>query len=235
MHIQSIALLLTTLVVVSAGCRTPPEPPPQAHAVPPGTPHPALPADEALARLRAGNERFRTGHLVHPDQELARLHELETAQHPFAVIVSCSDSRVPPEIVFDEGLGDLFVVREAGHIADAATLGSVEYAVEHLHVRLVVVLGHEHCGAVTAAREVITRDARPEGHIITLVDAIRPAVERAARTPGDPVHRTVAANVDLVVDLIRGSHPILSSHLADGSVKVVGGIYDLHTGAVTWR
>ena len=149
--------------------------------------------------------------------------------------MSCSDSRVPPEIVFDEGLGDLFVVREAGHIADAATLGSVEYAVEHLHVRLVVVLGHEHCGAVTAAREVITRDARPEGHIITLVDAIRPAVERAARLPGDPVHRTVAANVDLVVDLIRGSHPILSSHLADGSVKVVGGIYDLHTGAVTWR
>jgi carbonic anhydrase len=117
-------------------------------------------ADAALARLKAGNERFRGEHLKHPDQGLVRVHELEAGQHPYAIIVSCSDSRVPPEIVFDEGLGDLFVVREAGHVADAATLGSVEYAVEHLHAHLVVVLGHEHCGAVAAASEVITKNAK---------------------------------------------------------------------------
>lgn len=197
--------------------------------------HPGLSADAALSRLRAGNERFRRGQLQHPDQSLHRLHELETGQHPFAVVVSCSDSRVPPEIVFDEGLGDLFVVREAGHVGGAATLGSVEYAVEHLHVPLVVVLGHEHCGAVSAATEVIVRDARPEGHIISLVDAIRPAVEKARRGSGPLVARAVRANVDLVVEELSSSHPILSAHVADGSVKIVGGVYDLHDGTVEWR
>jgi carbonic anhydrase len=192
-------------------------------------------ADDALARLKAGNERFRGEHLKHPDQGLVRVHELEAGQHPYAIIVSCSDSRVPPEIVFDEGLGDLFVVREAGHVADAATLGSVEYAVEHLHAHLVVVLGHEHCGAVAAASEVITKNAKPEGHIVNLVDAIRPAVERAKSGRGDLLARAVRANVDLVTETLRGSHPILFDHLAEGSVKVVGGVYDLHTGAIEWR
>lgn len=192
-------------------------------------------AEAALARLKAGNERFRGEHLKHPDQGLVRVHELEAGQHPYAVIVSCSDSRVPPEIVFDEGLGDLFVVREAGHVADAATLGSVEYAVEHLHAHLVVVLGHEQCGAVAAASEVITKNARPEGHIVNLVDAIRPAVERAKSGRGDLLARAVRANVDLVTETLRGSHPILFDHLAEGSVKVVGGVYDLHTGAIEWR
>jgi carbonic anhydrase len=192
-------------------------------------------ADAALARLKAGNERFRGEHLKHPDQGLVRVHELEAGQHPYAIIVSCSDSRVPPEIVFDEGLGDLFVVREAGHVADAATLGSVEYAVEHLHAHLVVVLGHEHCGAVAAASEVITKNAKPEGHIVNLVDAIRPAVERAKSGRGDLLARAVRANVDLVTETLRGSHPILFDHLAEGSVKVVGGVYDLHTGAIEWR
>jgi carbonic anhydrase len=200
-----------------------------------GQPDAGIPADAALARLKAGNERFRGEHLKHPDQGLVRVHELEAGQHPYAVIVSCSDSRVPPEIVFDEGLGDLFVVREAGHVADAATLGSVEYAVEHLHAHLVVVLGHEHCGAVAAASEVITKNAKPEGHIVNLVDAIRPAVERAKSGRGDLLARAVRANVDLVTETLRGSHPILFDHLAEGSVKVVGGVYDLHTGAIEWR
>lgn len=200
-----------------------------------GQPDAGISADAALARLKAGNERFRGEHLKHPDQGLVRVHELEAGQHPYAVIVSCSDSRVPPEIVFDEGLGDLFVVREAGHVADAATLGSVEYAVEHLHAHLVVVLGHEQCGAVAAASEVITKNAKPEGHIVNLVDAIRPAVERAKSGRGDLLARAVRANVDLVTETLRGSHPILFDHLAEGSVKVVGGVYDLHTGAIEWR
>jgi len=192
-------------------------------------------ADVALSRLREGNDRFRNGHLRHPDQEISRLHEIASAQHPFAVIVSCSDSRVPPEIVFDEGLGDLFVVREAGHVADAATLGSIEYAVEHLHAHLVVVLGHENCGAVAAAADVITKNAKPEGHIVNLVDNIRPAIERSMGGSGSLVARAVRANVDLVAENIRGSHPILFEHLAHGDVKVVGAVYDLKTGAIEWR
>ena len=192
-------------------------------------------AEQALSRLREGNERFRSGQLQHPDQGVSRLHEISSGQHPFAIVVSCSDSRVPPEIVFDEGLGDLFVVREAGHVADAATLGSIEYAVEHLHAHLVVVLGHENCGAVAAAADVITKNAKPEGHIVTLVDDIRPAIERSQSGPGSLVARAVRANVDMVADNIRGSHPILFEHLAHGDVKVVGAVYDLKTGAIEWR
>jgi carbonic anhydrase len=194
-----------------------------------------LPPDEALALLRAGNERFVRGALKHPDQTLRRLQEIESGQHPIAVIVGCSDSRVPPEIVFDEGLGDLFVIREAGHVADAATLASVEYAVAHLGVRLVVVLGHKNCGAVSAAVGVLTMHEKPEGHIISLVDAIRPAVERAGRSDGSLVDRAVTANVDLVVEQLRKSHPILSEHIAAGHLRVTGAVYDLHSGRVLWR
>jgi carbonic anhydrase len=149
--------------------------------------------------------------------------------------VSCSDSRVPPEIVFDEGLGDLFVVREAGHVADAATLGSVEYAVEHLGVHLIVVLGHDRCGAVSTAVEAIVHKARPEGHMLTLVDAIAPALARVQTAGGDVVARTVRANVDVVVESLRASRPILADRVASGELRVVGGVYDLHTGAVEWR
>jgi carbonic anhydrase len=234
-------ILLTAIVcitIVSGGCRSSTPTGPRTNASAPAHPPPGtnLTAEAAIARLKAGNERFRSGGLRHPDQSLRRLHEVESSQHPFAVIVSCSDSRVPPEIVFDEGLGDLFVVREAGHVGGAATLGSVEYAVEHLHVRLVVVMGHENCGAVSAAAEVIVKNTRPEGHIISLVDAIRPAVERARRGPeAGLVSRAVEANVDLVVSELRESHPILSEHLADGSVKIVGAVYNLHSGTVEWR
>lgn len=192
-------------------------------------------ADVALSRLREGNYRFRSGHLRHPDQEISRSREIASAQHPFAVIVSCPDSRVPPEIVFDEGLGDLFVVREAGHVADAATLGSIEYAVEHLHAHLVVVLGHENCGAVAAAADVITKNAKPEGHIVILVDNTWPAIERSMGGPGGLVARAVRAKVDLVAENILGSHRILFEHLAHGDVKVVGAVYDLKTGAIEWR
>jgi carbonic anhydrase len=194
-----------------------------------------LSPDEALAVLRAGNERFVRGALQHPDQTLQRLHEVESGQRPIAVIVGCSDSRVPPEIIFDEGLGDLFVIREAGHVADAATVASVEYAVAHLGVRLVVVLGHENCGAVNAAVGVLTAHEKPEGHIISLVDAIRPAVERAGQPGATLLHRAVAANVDLVVEQLRKSHPILSEQAASGHIRITGAVYDLHSGRVIWR
>src|SRR5262249_39949150 len=107
-------------------------------------------ADEALAKLMDGNKRYASSHSLHPHQSAGRRHELEATQHPFACILSCSDSRVPPEVVFDEGLGDLFVVRVAGNIVDSAVTGSIEYAVEHLGTPLVLVMGHEKCGAVQA-------------------------------------------------------------------------------------
>lgn len=214
-----------------AGGRVPEDPPAPAA----GDRLEVVDASSAIARLKAGNERFRSEHLGHPRRGLRRVSEVEGAQHPFAVIVSCADSRVPPEIIFDEGLGDLFVIREAGHVADAATLGSIEYAVEHLHTRLVVVLGHEHCGAVTAAAQAVTGSSHPEGHIVSLIDHIRPAVEKTHPDSGDRIGDGVRANVDMVVVALRESQPILSDHLAKGSVEVIGAVYDLHSGAIEWR
>src|SRR4051795_13565486 len=135
-----------------------------------GQPAPArsLPADRALARLLEGNGRYARHKEQHPDETLARRKELETGQHPFAVILSCADSRVPPELVFDQGLGDLFVIRVAGNIADDDVLGSIEYAVEHLHTKLILVLGHEKCGAVSAAVE----GNHDPGHLESLLSAI---------------------------------------------------------------
>src|SRR5947209_5314090 len=129
-----------------------------------------LPADQALARLIEGNARYSRHREQHPDETLARRKELQVGQHPFAVVLSCSDSRVPPELVFDQGLGDLFVVRVAGNIAADAVLGSVEYAVEHLGTKLIVVLAHEKCGAITAAVE----GGKAPGHLPALVAAIQP-------------------------------------------------------------
>src|SRR5262252_9569528 len=133
---------------------------------------PALSADEALKKLIAGNERYVRAKVNHPDESLARRKELTTGQHPFAVILGCADSRVSPELLFDEGLGDLFVIRVAGNIVDDAVLGSIEYAVEHLDTKLIVVLGHEKCGAVSAAVE----GGDVPGHLKALVAAIQASV-----------------------------------------------------------
>ncbi|HEY4484757.1 MAG TPA: carbonic anhydrase, partial [Nitrospiria bacterium] len=121
--------------------------------------------DKALTMLMEGNARYVEGKMLHPNQAADRMGELAKGQHPFAVILGCADSRVPPEIVFDQGLGDLFVLRVAGNIADDAVIGSIEYAVEHLGTTLVFVLGHERCGAVSAAVEVVTKGAKVPGHI----------------------------------------------------------------------
>src|SRR2546430_7064831 len=130
---------------------------------------PAVAPAEAISKLKEGNGRYTSGNLQHPGQTTERRAELTKSQHPFAVIVSCSDSRVPPEIVFDQGLGDLFVLRVAGHVIDNHSLGSIEYAVDHLAVRLIVVLGHQSCGAVKAAKETITAKGKAPGHIESLV------------------------------------------------------------------
>src|SRR5258708_12313050 len=137
---------------------------------------------EAISQLKEGNGRYTSGNLQHPGQTTERRTELAKTQHPFAAIVSCSDSRVPPEIVFDQGLGDLFVVRVAGNVINDEGLGSIEYTVDHLGTRLIFVLGHQSCGAVITARETIAAKDKPPGHIDFLVTAIKPAVEA---TPKD--------------------------------------------------
>jgi carbonic anhydrase len=186
---------------------------------------------EARAVLVEGNARFSAGSTQHPRQTPGRRAELSSSQHPVAVILGCADSRTGPEILFDQGLGDLFVVREAGNVVDDHALGSIEYAVEHLHTPLIVVLGHERCGAIGAARDTVAAHAHAEGHIESLVASIRPAVEATA---GQDAEATCKANVRNVVKALRASEPILRRTTAEGRVEVLGAYYDLDTGVVTF-
>lgn len=192
---------------------------------------PIVPLAEAISRLKDGNARYTNGNQQHPRQSTKERAELTKSQHPFAIVVGCADSRVPPEIVFDQGLGDLFVVRVAGNVIDDHSLGSIEYAVDHLAVRLIVVLGHQSCGAVKAAKETIAAKSQAPGHIQSLVTAIRPAVEATVR---DDLETTVKANVKDVVQALRSSTPVLKSKVDSGELRVVGAYYSLDTGAVTF-
>src|SRR2546428_5927950 len=192
---------------------------------------PSVAPAEAISKLKEGNGRYTSGNVQHPGQTAERRTELANTQHPFATIVSCSDSRVPPEIVFDQGLGDLFVVRVAGNVIDDHALGSIEYAVDHLGVRLIVVLGHQSCGAVKAAKETIAAKSKAPGHIQSLVTAIQPAVEATAK--GD-LEATIKANVKDVAQALRSSTPILKPKVDSGELKVVGAYYSLDTGAVAF-
>jgi carbonic anhydrase len=185
-------------------------------------------ADEALTKLMAGNRRYVRHQQQHPNQSLARRKELEKAQHPFAVILGCADSRVSPELLFDQGLGDLFVIRVAGNIADDAVLGSIEYAVEHLGTKLIMVLGHEKCGAVSAAVD----GGVTAGHIQALVAAIQPSVEAAGKEAGDKIHNCVIANARRVARQVRESEPVLKESVEKYGVKVVAADYALDSGKV---
>jgi len=190
--------------------------------------HPVgMPADKAMALLMEGNRRYVVHKETHPDATLERRHELEGSQHPFAVVVGCADSRVPPELLFDAGLGDLFVIRVAGNVVDDVVLGSVEYAVEHLGVKLVLVLGHESCGAVTAAVNHVK-----EAHITSIVDAIRPALAESKGQQGDPVHNCVVTNARLGARQLRESKPVMAEAVSVGGVRVLAAVYDLKTGKV---
>lgn len=184
-------------------------------------------ASHALDKLIAGNQRYVTGQLVHHHQSGNRMRAIASGQHPFAIILGCADSRVPPEIVFDQGLGDLFVIRVAGNILDDAILGSIEYAVEELGTSLVLVLGHERCGAVAAT----VKHAAVLGHISTLLNAIQPAVDRAKDEPGDLLDNAVRANIRLVVEQLQSSMPVAELVHRD-RLKVVGAQYKLERGAV---
>jgi carbonic anhydrase len=184
--------------------------------------------EQALQKLAEGNKRFVSEKLSNPHCDAQTRTHLAGGQTPFAIILGCSDSRVPPEVIFDQGLGDLFVVRTAGNIVDDVVLGSIEYAAEHLGATLVVVLGHERCGAVKAT----AAGGEAPGHIPALVRAIEPSVEKAKSLPGDLVDNAVNLNVEEMKRQIETSQPILAKLIEEGKVKVVGGRYDLDTGEV---
>jgi carbonic anhydrase len=196
-----------------------------------------LTAQDALTRLRDGNRRFASG--VRGLEALltqTRRADLATAQHPFAIVLGCSDSRVPAELVFDQGLGDLFVIRVAGNIVAPSQVGSVEFAAERFGIRLVVVLGHTSCGAVTATLEQLRAGAHPSPNMRSIVDRIRPTVETLLAAgvdldDGNIVRQAVRANVRASADHLRHGSAMLEALQRDG-LRVVGAEYSLSTGEV---
>ena len=182
-------------------------------------------ADEALTKLKAGNARFVSSKVSASKPTAARRAETAQSQHPFAIILGCADSRTSPEMIVDQNIGDIFVARNAGNLVDDHTLGSIEYAVEHLGVRLIVVMGHERCGAVQAA---LSGDSAP-GHVQSLVRDIQPAVQAVKGQSGDQLHLAVAENARLMAEEIRskGNFGDLAKDL-----KIIPAVYDLDSGKV---
>lgn len=192
-------------------------------------------ADEFLAILKKGNERFAAGKPEYPHEGAARRAETAAGQHPIATVVSCSDSRVPPEILFDEGIGDLFIVRVIGNIGSVDETGSAEYGVEHLETPLLVVLGHTKCGAVTAA----VTHAEVHGSIPPLLAHINPSVRTAKHDhPGlkgdELIAETVKTNVFHSIQELFNRSQIIRHRVGNGKLKVVGAIYDIQSGTVNW-
>lgn len=181
-----------------------------------------------VERLIAGNARFVAGASLHLRDDPARRTAVAAGQKPFAVIVACADSRVAPELLFDQGLGDLFVVRCAGNVVDDLALGSIEYAVEHLGAATIVVVGHERCGAVTAALE----GGHLPGHIAKLVEAIRPNLGDLPERGKAAVDEGVRANAAAVAEQLEACEPILSEFAHAGKLRILAARYDLDTGAV---
>ncbi len=197
---------------------------------------PGIPADEVLKILKDGNGRYAEGKATRPHQDAARLAlTAGQGQHPLATVLSCSDSRVPVELIFDQGIGDLFVVRVGGNVAATDEIGSMEYAVDHLGTTVVVVLGHSQCGAVTA---VVEGEKLP-GSIGALVAPIKPAADQAkADNPGASkealVSAAVKANVFQAMEDVLLKSPVIKSYVKAGKIKLVGAIYELDTGKVAW-
>lgn len=184
--------------------------------------------DQALQSLIAGNQRFVTRKRQNPNQDVTRLTEVAKGQKPFASILGCADSRVPSEIIFDQGFGDLFVCRVAGNIATREEIGSLEFGSLVLGSKVIMVVGHERCGAV----EATIKGAQVPGQIASLLEAIQPAVERAKGQSGDQLENTCKANILLQAERLKSS-PIISQLIQEGKLNVVGGYYDLDTGAIT--
>jgi carbonic anhydrase len=197
-------------------------------ATPVVNPADAKTPDEALKHLVDGNQRFVDNKPLNPDQTLARVREVAETQKPFAAILGCADSRVPVEILFDQGFGNLFVCRVAGNIATPEEIGSLEFGSAVLGAKAILVLGHERCGAVDAT----IKGAAVPGQISSLLDAIKPAVESSKGKAGDPLENACKANVAKQVENLMAS-PVLSQLVKEGKLKIAGGYYDLDTGKVT--
>jgi carbonic anhydrase len=204
------------------------------HGAPPNESMTVTP-DDALKDLMDGNARFAKGEATSPRRTPADFRSVSKAQSPIAVVIACADSRVSPELLFDSGIGELFVIRVAGNVVDGAGVtmkGSIEYAIAELNVPLVVVLGHTNCGAVKAAVAHIDQKDSLPGSINGLVELIKPVVSNAKGQPGDIVDNVTQANVIAGVEKLNNLEPILAPRVQAENVKVVGGIYDLDTGIV---
>lgn len=202
-------------------------------ATPAPTPRPqgsGIAAPSALQSLIDGNLRFASGKSTNPRWDSVRRNALSTVQNPIAVILSCSDARVPPEILFDQGLGDLYVIRTAGNIAGPAGLAALEYALEELGVPLVVVLGHQDCGAVAAA----VHESEAPGKVAAIIQQIRPVVDTVRAQDGELLTNSVDANIAAEVERLKSENALLVEYLARSYVEVVGARYDLDSGLVDW-
>lgn len=203
-------------------------------------PHPLTPA-QAWSELVAGNQRFVEGQMIHPSQGIEDRHGLRTEQHPFAVIFGCSDSRVASELIFDRGLGDLFVVRTAGHVVDTTVLGSIEYGVDLLSTPLVIVLGHAGCGAVAGAAEALRSGDMPRGFVRAVIDRVIPSIVHIPdpAEDSDDAHPLSLTPEQLGREHVRHTVRMLMSYSAglaeavdEGRCAVVGLQYDLADGQI---
>ncbi len=194
---------------------------------------PAVPADQGLQALIDGNKRFVAGALTSLEDLTADRAEVAEGQSPFAVIVSCSDSRVPPELVFDQTVGQLFVVRTAGQVIDEAARGSITYGVDVLKAPLLVVLGHSGCGAVEAAIAALGGNPIP-GYAYRFAEGIGPAVQQVMDEPGDLLDNAIRANIELGVEQLSTAEPDLAPAIAGGTLTITGGYYDLASGEVSF-
>lgn len=205
-----------------------------AHAAAAANPAGRMLRDASLMLLREGNDRFVSGKAQHPNLDSERrATTVSGGQEPFASILACSDSRSPVELLFDRGVGDLFIIRVAGNIAGESELASLEYGIGHLNTPVLVVLGHSKCGAVTA----VTKGAELHGHLHVLADKIEPAARKAraeATSADDLIPRAIQANVWNTLEQILRESSLIREKAASGSVHLVGAIYDLESGRVTW-
>ena len=182
-----------------------------------------------IKTLLEGNQRYITGGTLHPNQSFEHRLELVEREKPIEAILTCADSRVSPEIIFDQGLGDLFVLRVAGNAVNEMFVGSLEYAVEHLNVRLLMILGHSQCGAVDAT----IKGGQPPGKIGSLVQAIKPALDRLKKQSPDWVNVVAKENVKIGVERLRTEDPILTARYEEGDIDIIGAFYDLKSGKVS--
>jgi carbonic anhydrase len=192
-------------------------------------------ADSVLNWLKTGNSDFVQGKFnVHGVDSSLRM-QISKEQHPKAVILTCSDSRVPPELIFDKGLGDLFVIRVAGNISDDAVIASIEYAVEHLHTSLVVVMGHKGCGAINAAvADLQNPENEINDHIRTLTDKIELAITTVNLQDSDITQKALLSNIIFTTNSLRQTRPVLYEAVKHENLKIVGAVYDLASGKVSW-